>query len=98
MRICFTLATANIIVFCLLFTSGCQNESEVTNRSKPARAVYKTQPMASGESTENIFSATESPRESEASMLESRVSFESEDPGKFDINQSNNRLTEAWSE
>lgn len=98
MRICFALATTSIVVFCLLFTTGCQNESAVTNRSKPARAVYTTQPMANGESTENIFSATESVRESEASMLESRVSFESEDPGKFDINESNDSLTEAWGE
>jgi len=76
MRIRFDLATASLMIICLVFTVGCQNESAATKQSKPARMSDETSPQAMAlDFSEHVASAS---ADSTGDKRESSVSQVSE--------------------
>lgn len=92
MKVLPTLASANFIVlFCLIFTCGCQNESAATKTptKKPPRIAYTTPPPdaraldgSDQDATNPLLEDEEDEEEEvEAPFDGAQVSFEYEDPG-----------------
>ena len=104
MRIRFDLATASLMIICLVFTVGCQNESAATKQSKPARMSDETSPQAmaldsTGDKRESSVSqVSEKSRRIQEVTLEGVLNLESNDPGalRADTEQTDAYLNEAW--
>lgn len=46
MKISFVLSIVSLLTSCLIFTSGCQNESAATEHAEPSQVLYEAPPKA----------------------------------------------------
>ncbi len=103
MRTSFALRSVSLMFGGLVIVSGCGVEPTATTQKTTRQSAYVPASAVTefgGDQTSAIFSSSEIVGESERSMLESRVTFETEDPGKLvdDTSKSDINLKEAWRE